>query len=166
MTAIKALLTTHSAMKLQIELVPNSCWYSNVRSNVTPKQWDVIRKKVYSEANNHCEICGGQGTRHPVECHEIWTYDESTNVQKLDRFQALCTPCHGVKHMGLSEVRGNGTRALKWFASINKIDYRIAQEIRNAVFEQWQQRSQLKWALDISLLARYGIDPISFIVNV
>lgn len=30
--------------KLTIELVPKTCWFSNVRSNVTPSQWNKLKK--------------------------------------------------------------------------------------------------------------------------
>ena len=70
--------------KLTIELVPQTSWYTNVRSNVSKEQWDVIRKKCYAQANNVCEICGdtgkNQGYKHNVECHEIWEYNELTRV--------------------------------------------------------------------------------------
>lgn len=48
-------------MKLTIELVPTTCWYSNVRSNVSKAEWDIIRKESYSNANNCCEICKSTG---------------------------------------------------------------------------------------------------------
>jgi hypothetical protein len=152
------LLAKHKTFKLQIELVPQSCWYSNVREIVSSKQWDAIRKKVYFDANDHCEVCGGQGKKHPVECHEIWAYDDETNIQKLTKFIALCPLCHEVVHMGLAEVRGSGKRALKRFADINGISYSIAQKIRDSVFTQWQLRSNLKWKLDVSFLDTFNTD--------
>ena len=81
-------------MKLTIELVPRMCWYSNVRTNVTREKWDIIRKECYRKSNYKCEICGDKGTTHPVECHEIWEYDDVNYVQKLIGFIALCPNCH------------------------------------------------------------------------
>lgn len=101
--------------KLSVELIPMTSWYSNVRSNVTSKQWDIIRKDTYKKANYKCEICGGKGMTHSVECHEIWDYDEKTKLQKLVRFIALCPNCHKVKHIGLHGVENN----INWLASIN-----------------------------------------------
>jgi hypothetical protein len=62
--------------KLSIELVPQTCWFSNVRDHVDQKTWDILRKDTYKKANYKCEICGGVGSKHPVECHEIWDYYE------------------------------------------------------------------------------------------
>jgi hypothetical protein len=151
------LLTQHSKLKLQIELIPYNCWYTNVRSNVLVKQWNRIRKEVYQKANNICEICGGKGFKHPVECHEIWIFDDEKLIQKLDKFQALCPLCHEVKHIGLANVRGKGQRALGRFIEINRLDIDTAIEISKAVFLQWEARSSKQWVLDIELLKSYGI---------
>jgi len=61
---------------LTVELVPSSSWFSNVRSNVSKKTWDFLRKSTYKKANHRCEICGGRGDKWPVECHEVWDYDD------------------------------------------------------------------------------------------
>jgi len=91
--------------KLTIELVPSTCWYSNVRDNVTKSEWDKIRKSTYKKANYLCEICGGKGHRWPVECHEIWEYDDENHTQTLKGLIALCPDCHKVKHFGLTSTR-------------------------------------------------------------
>jgi hypothetical protein len=119
---------------------------------VSTHDWDVIRKRVYLEAGHKCEICGGVGVRHPVECHEIWSYDDSTKIQKLELFQALCPLCHEVKHFGFASIRGFRDRALSRFMKINNLSFNIAEAIVDAVFEQWQQRSLVKWELDVRLL--------------
>ena len=62
--------------KLNFELVPDSCWYSNLRSILTPAQWDVVRKDAYARAEGRCMICGCPAKR--LEAHERWEYDEST----------------------------------------------------------------------------------------
>lgn len=154
-----SLLKLHQTLKLQIELVPGSCWWSNVRSNVTNKQWDKIRKPVYAKANYKCEICGEKGTKHPVECHEVWIYDDTTLIQRLGHFQALCPLCHEVKHIGLAGVRGNGERAFNRFKTINQLDDNIASQIMSAVFRQWRIRSLQQWKLDIEHLKKYGLNP-------
>lgn len=155
------LLTQLSELKLQIELVPDKCWFSNVRSNVTPRDWDNIRKRVYQEAGYKCEICGGVGAKHPVECHEIWSYDDIRHLQKLEKFQALCPPCHEVKHFGFASIRGFRDRALKRFMRINDISLDTAEALIGAAYFQWQNRSDITWGLDIDLLKDYGINVAS-----
>ena len=74
-------------MKLNIELVPSTAWYKNLRNQVGSRQWDIIRKKAYSDYNYCCGICKDKGR---LECHEIWEYDDTNKVQLLKGFIALC----------------------------------------------------------------------------
>ena len=95
-------------MKLHIELVPRTSWYSNVRSNVPPSQWDKLRRASYAAAGYKCEICGGKGHKHPVECHEEWDYviEDGERIQRLKKLISLCPNCHKVKHPGLAQIKG------------------------------------------------------------
>ena len=145
-------------MRLTIELVPSSCWFSNVRAVVTRKQWDSLRSKVYSQAYHLCQICGGVGKKHPVECHEIWHYDDKNLVQKLEGMIALCPSCHMVKHIGLAQLQDRGDRALKHLMKINGLDKTLAEKYIADAFSIWAMRSGKSWKLDLSSLAEYGID--------
>lgn len=153
-------------LKLEIELIPKTCFFSNVRSEVTKEQWDKIRKTVYKKANYICEICGGKGLSHPVECHEIWNYDKKNQVQKLERMIALCPNCHAVKHMGLSEIRGRGREAKIHLATVNNLNIDEAEKYIIKEFDVWRERSKLEWKLDISHLEEYGIDVKFLMKNV
>ena len=132
-------------MLLLLDLVPSSSWLNNVRTIVSKKQWDIIRFKIYTKANNVCEICGGIGPKHPIECHEIWEYDDKSLIQKLDGMIALCPSCHQVKHFGLSQIRGLGESALKHLMKINKINRVAANKIISDSFNKWEERSKKKW---------------------
>lgn len=143
---------------LDIELVPATAWYNNVRAIVTKKQWDKIKSSVYAHAYYLCEICGGQGPKHPVECHEVWLYDDKKCIQTLDRMIALCPNCHQVKHFGLAEIQNKRDKALKHFMKINNLTKIVAEKhIKNA-FEKWAERSKKPWLTDISKLSDYGIN--------
>ena len=137
---------------LTIELVPATCWYTNVRSNVPQAEWDVLRRAVYRRANNRCEICGGKGKTHPVECHEVWHYNDVTKVQRLEGLTALCPACHQVKHIGLANVQEKGTQALRHLASVNGWSVGEARTYVAEAFELWARRSEHEWQLDLSLL--------------
>lgn len=152
------LLEKHKSLKLHVELVPQGCWFTNVRSNVTTREWNFIRKHVYADAGYRCEICSGVGSKHAVECHEVWSYDMNTNTQKLDKLEALCPACHEVKHYGLATVRGFRERAFSHFIDINKLGNKEAIEILQAVFEQWQDLSYITWNLNLDLLKTFNID--------
>lgn len=145
-------------LKLIIELVPSSAFYSNVRSEVSRKEWDIIRKEVYKKAGHKCEICGDVGPKHAVEAHEIWSYNDRTLIQKLEGMIALCPSCHQVKHFGFAQISGNGEKALKHFIKINKLTKKQAEKEIKKAFDIWAERSKKSWELDISLLKNYGIN--------
>src|SRR5258708_31337818 len=86
-------------LKLTIELVPQTSWYSNLRKVLSQSEWDKIRTKAYADYGNKCGICGATGR---LNCHEIWQYDGQRRAQKLIGFIALCDLCHHLKHIGLA----------------------------------------------------------------
>jgi hypothetical protein len=139
--------------RLTIELVPKTSWYNNVRALTDELGWDRIRRQVYRQADYRCEVCGGRGPEHPVECYEVWRYDDRTRVQLLVRMIALCPACHQVKHIGLANVKGRQARA--HLARVNgwtlgQTDAYIAE-----AFGVWAQRSQGPWTLDLEGLRPY-----------
>ena len=143
--------------RLTVELVPSTCWWSNVRSHLTPPEWERLRRATAAAAGNRCEICGGRGRRHPVECHEVWDYDDTRRVQRLVRLIALCPSCHEVKHLGLTAKRGRQAAALVHLANVNGWTTADAEAYAEVVFEQWAARSRHDWTLDCTILEAQGI---------
>lgn len=43
---------------LFVDLVPSSCWFTNVRSCVTPRDWERLRRMITRRAGMQCEACG------------------------------------------------------------------------------------------------------------
>jgi len=148
-----------ASARLTVELVPRTCWFSNVRERVSRQDWDRIRSQTYENAGRRCEICGGRGSKHPVECHEVWEYDEATGVQRLVRMIALCPACHEVKHIGLAGLKGRGDIARAHLAAVNGWTAEVAAQYVDEAFAVWRARSGRAWALDVSALASYGVDP-------
>jgi len=141
--------------RLTIELVPKTSWYNNVRALVDEPTWGRIRRQVYRQANYRCEICGGKGPEHPVECHEVWRYDDRTRVQLLVRMIALCPVCHQVKHIGLANVKGKGAQARGHLARVNGWTLEEADAYIAEAFGVWAQRSRGSWTLDLEGLRPY-----------
>jgi 5-methylcytosine-specific restriction endonuclease McrA len=135
---------------LTIELVPSTCWYSNLRSELTRAQWDKLRRASYKKANNRCEVCGGHGPKWPVECHEIWDFNDAEKIQTLRGLISLCPRCHEVKHIGLAGKRGRSQEAKSQLAKVNNWSKVQAQDYINESFEVWSERSNHEWTLDIS----------------
>jgi len=145
--------------KLTIELVPRTTWYANVRNLVTYSQWEKIKRQTRQKAGSVCEICGGVGDRWPVECHEVWQYDDETHVQKLTGFVALCPMCHMVKHFGHTALIGQTQAATEHLAAVNDWDAQTTQEYITAAYAEWQRRSCYDWQLDLSWLTKnFGIE--------
>ena len=139
-------------MKLIPEMIPTTSFFTNLRSMLTQSEWDIIRRRVYKKAEYKCEICGGKGTKHPVECHEIWKFIKWRKIQKLIGFKALCPSCHECIHIGLAWIRGHRQRALNHLIKVNNISRLQAEELITDAFELWKERSQIEWKLDIKLI--------------
>lgn len=146
-------------MKLTIELVPSTSWYTNVRSMVDKAQWDVIRKNCYKHAHYKCEICRdtgfNQNAKWPVECHEIWEYDDIKHTQTLTGFIALCPNCHKVKHVGLSEIKGWMDIVHAQLIKVNDMSEVEVAEYIGQSFLKWEERSQHEWKININYIKKY-----------
>ena len=140
-------------MRLTIELVPTTCWYSNVRSNVFPDTWDRLQRTTFAAAYFRCEVCGGRGSNHPVDCHEVWHYDDHKLIQRLERLEALCPKCHQVKHIGLAVTEGRSKEVIAWLAHINGITPAQALSYVHYVMSIHKIRSQFQWELDLQILS-------------
>ncbi len=143
--------------KLTVELVPQTCWFSNVRDHVSKAEWDSLRRPAYRKANYVCEICGGRGPEWPVECHEIWHYDDKKHIQKLVGLIALCPNCHEVKHIGLTGLRGKGELAKEHLAKVNNWTKEQTDIYLESMWAIWRKRSQHQWKLDFTWLEQLGI---------
>ena len=142
---------------LTVELVPSTCWFSNVRDHVSKSTWDVLRQSTYKQANFRCEICGGRGNKWPVECHEIWHYDDRKYIQILEGLIALCPSCHEVQHIGLAGIQGHGERAETHLATVNGWSEEQTKTYLEKVWQIWRERSRHQWNLELSWLEQYGI---------
>lgn len=138
---------------LTIELVPSTVFFKNLRSEVSKKEWDIIRREAYREADYKCTVCSGKGPKHPVECHEIWEYNDKKHIQKLLGVTALCPSCHEVKHMGLAQIRGRWEPARDHLAKVNDWTVGEAEKYIAHQFIIWEERSWHQWKLDISWLS-------------
>ena len=142
---------------LTVELVPRTSWFVNVRSHVSREEWERLKKLTFGRAGYRCEVCGGRGPRWPVECHEVFAYDDARRVQRLERLVALCPGCHEVKHIGLAGVRGRRREAVAHLARVNGWSRADAELYLEACFETWHRRSCHEWTLDLTHLAELGV---------
>ena len=140
-------------MKLNFELVPDSCWYSNLRSNLPKEVWDKIRKKAYARAGGKCMICGAPTAR--LEAHEQWEYDDKNGVQKLANIVAVCKACHEVIHIGRTQLMGREREASEHFMKVNGCTYAEYRKALGEANEVHRERSKREWQLDVSELPKF-----------
>ena len=82
--------------KLNFELIPDGCWYYNLRSVLSKEQWDFIKKDAKERSGGKCAVCGRKTAS--LDAHEQWEYDEKNGVQKLKNVIAVCKDCHAAIH--------------------------------------------------------------------
>lgn len=141
-------------MKLEIELVPDSCWYSNLRSILSAAQWDAVRREAYARANGACMICGAKVRR--LEAHERWEYDEENAVQRLKDVVAVCHACHEVIHIGRTSLLGGEERACAHFMKVNGCGYADYKKALKEANEAHRRRNRIAdWKLDLSYLKKF-----------
>lgn len=136
--------------KLNFEMVPEECWFSNLRSVLKPTEWDIVRKDAYARAKGRCCICG---KRARLEAHEKWSYDDKLALQKLEDVVALCRECHEVKHVSRTQLMGRGAEAMEHFMAVNgcsQMEYHAALGKAN---EDYIKRNKIEgWVTDLSWL--------------
>lgn len=150
----------HFGHGLFVDLVPSSCWFTNVRSAVAEVDWERLRRAVCERAQMVCEVCGvgsDREARRWLEVHERWDYLEEHAVQRLRRLICLCTPCHTATHIGLAEINGKRDQALAQLCWVNSWTIDQAEAHIAEAFSTWQGRSARYWELDVSILTGAGI---------
>lgn len=145
---------------LFVDLVPASCWFTNVRSCISPADWERLRRMITRRAGNRCEICGATEERRVsrwLEAHERWEYIDATRTQVLRRIVCLCTNCHLATHFGYAEVRGKGEAALRHLGVVTGMSEAECEAHVDAAVETWKQRSRHQWKLDLGIITAAGI---------
>jgi len=146
---------------LFVDLIPASCWFTNVRSSVSARDWERLRTLVYGRAGNRCEVGAATVDRERqvwLEAHERWDFHHTSRTQRLRRLVCLCTRCHQATHFGYAEITGRAAQALAELGAVNHWT-RADAEAHIAAASLWRLRSETDWSLDLSILTGVGITP-------
>ena len=143
-------------LSLTIELVPQPCWYSNMRTNVSRATWDKLRKQIYALYHYRCAVC--QVEHVPLHCHEIWHYDDTLHIQKLEGFVALCEMCHHCKHLGHASIlaqqgRLDLNKVIEHFMRVNQCSRKEYEAYAQQAWDTWAQRNKYEWTTDLGAYA-------------
>jgi len=145
---------------LFVDLVPSTCWFTNVRSCVSPADWERIRRMVIDRAGR-CEACGAFEERNLqrwMEVHERWEYDDAALVQRLKRLICLCSDCHKATHFGKATLNpATEHAAVEQLKRVNRWTHEQVGAHVDAAFDLWQLRSRYNWHLDLSILEDAGV---------
>jgi len=156
--------------KLTIELLPKGAWENDFSKTLPKKDWDTLRNLCYDKAKNKCDICGYETD--DLDAHEIWDFNINTKTQTLKDIVALCSKCHGVKHMRNSERLGFGENAKRHFMSVNncsELDFASHYTQAQMDFEERNKVYRWKIKADLDKFGGKGIEIkekyIPFIIN-
>lgn len=148
-------------LKLEIELVPKTCWYSNLRKVLTAEEWQRVRIIIcdFRLTKNKCAICNQ--TSYGLEAHEKWEYNLNEHTQKLIDILPLCRNCHKVKHWGLASLNGEIDLVVNHFLKVNNCTEDILKQHLLDSKNLWETRNQIQnWNLDISYLSSIGLNQL------
>ena len=136
--------------RLRFELVPDGCWYVNLRSHLSKSDWERIKRYAKRKADGRCMICGK--ITNQLDAHEQWSYDEKRGIQRLEDIIAVCKDCHSVIHIGRTQLYGDIERAENHYMKVNGVSY---SEFRRDLGEANEKHKRLnkvsKWVTDVSL---------------
>ena len=140
--------------KLNFELVPDGCWYSNLRTILSKDAWEFLKKYAKNKSNGKCSICGASAKI--LDAHEVWSYDENSSIQKLEDVIAVCKDCHSVIHIGRTQLKGDEERAEKHFMKVNNCSYSDYKKALGLANEEHKRRNKIaEWNLDLTWLKKF-----------
>ena len=132
---------------LDIQLIPKTAWYANVRFAL-PKHWDEIRKHVYKKLNGACYCCGEVHNK-PLHAHELWKYVNSEMI--LVDIIPVCSACHSCLHYGrtLTVEPLIIPECNERIKRLNGFDDTELCSYLTSVFSEWRIRNMINWMIVI-----------------
>ena len=83
----------------------------------------ACRQDTFTKGNDaafRCEVSGGVGTEWPVECHELWRFDEGSQTLQLRGFMALHPEIHVAKHLERQQEDKRRQQAIWMLQAMNE----------------------------------------------
>ena len=127
-------------------------YFINYKNNDGTDDADFYKKDdiIFEEIQVEPEIVS-------LEAHERWHYDYNTNTQKLVRLVGLCKKCHIVTHMGRAQMVNIDEDAIEHLKNIRSFTDNEVKEHQKDASKLFEERSKIKWNLDLSLLTNNNI---------
>ena len=146
--------------KLTIDLLPKGAWGNDFSKTLSKKDWDILRNKCYERANHKCAICGY--VTDELDAHEVWNFNIENKTQTLLDIIALCSRCHGVKHIRNSYRLGYGEDAKTHFIKVNNAsELGFIAHLTEAEMKFEEQNKVYRWKI-VADLNKFGGQDIEF----
>jgi len=137
----------------QVKLIPSSSWSASLANILSLSSWNALRDH-FIDSRRACEECGDPFR---LEAHELWSYDVSSRIQTLQSIRCLCKDCHATQHLGFANITGKISSVFDRLCKINRIHDEERESYLVSIFEDFESRSKIEWAVDIS--AAFSIVP-------
>jgi hypothetical protein len=139
--------------ELYVDILPKG---SNIylRRLLNDSDFGRLRNLLVKRVAYRCEICGEEcisSERKYLEVCEMFSFNFSTQVQRLERLTALCKPCYTTTRLLDKGV------ALGHLMDINGLDREDAKQHIYEAFDNWKGRSEIKWNVDLSIITNSGL---------
>lgn len=146
--------------KLTIDLLPKGAWGNDFSKTLSKKDWDTLRNKCYERANHKCAICGY--VTDDLDAHEVWNFNVENKTQTLVDILALCSRCHGVKHIQNSYRLGYGDDAKTHFMKVNNAsELDFISHLTEAEMKFEERNKVYRWNI-VADLSKFGGKDIEF----
>lgn len=153
---------------IEVNLIPQSSWGANLSKLLSWPSWSGLRQPVIQAWGGRCCVCGcnerlpdpngGRSSRKPgVDCHEIWRYDETAQIQKLVDLVSVCEACHDCFHPARAGAHGRGAETTERLVGICGWKLNEAPEALKQIEEDYKRRSRMSWTLDLALVAGHDL---------
>ena len=145
-------------MKLELHLIPKTSYYINLR-NYLGSGWKVISDSIRAKNDFTCQYCNLKKDPKNIHLHEVWEFSKETSVQKLVKFECICSTCHSIHHWGLSMIQGKNMPFLsKYACKINNCSIFEWNSYVEECFEEWKKRSEISWKVDVSYIDTFKVN--------
>jgi hypothetical protein len=121
-------------LKLVPILVPRPLWGINAHDLLDRESWQRMRRDTFSRDNLRCIICE---QKRPLECHEVFSYDDITGTATLVRLESRCADCHACNHLGRL-LKRNPRGFKQALASIGRLNRISPPEVISLVQEAFK----------------------------
>jgi hypothetical protein len=139
--------------ELYVDILPKGSNIS-LRRLLNDSDFSRLRNLLVKRVAYRCEICGEEcisSERKYLEICEMFSFNFSTQAQRLERLIALCKPCYSTTRLLDKGV------ALEHLMDINGLDREDAKQHIYEAFDTWKGRSEIKWNVDLSIISNSGL---------